>query len=310
MDSQRLQGHAAILTVNIFFGLNMPVAKSILGSDVSPELFTLLRVAAAGVFFWGLSLFLPKEPIAKKDFWMLLFCALTGIALNQGLFIFGLSRTSPLDAGVIVTLTPIFVLILAALILKDPITRLKIAGVALGMGGALMLVLSAAGRGQTGAPSGNAWGDLIIAASGVAYALYFVFGKDLALRYTPVTMLKWMMLFSTIMMLPVLWSKAFAPGAFDWVDSPSVWARVGYLIAFGTIAVYLLIPFALKRMRPTTMSMYNYVQPIVACAVAIAIGQDSATISKFVAAALVFAGVALVTSSKRAPAAPAKPRSR
>ena len=262
MNSEKLKGHILILITNILFAVNMPISKYLLPAHVPPEGLTIMRMAFACVMFWIVSLFTVKEKVPLKDLGMLFVCALCGVGINQGLFIVGLNRSSPVDASIIATAVPIFVLLLAAVILKEPITRKKSFGVFMGVSGGLLLVFS-------------------------------------SLRYSSVTMMKWMFLFTTLTLVPftfrhVLDAPAFHREVWDFTELGAIF----YVLFGATFLPYLLIPMSLKRIRPTTVSMYNYVQPIVASFIAVMIGQDTLSWQKVLSAVLVFTGVYLVTQSK------------
>lgn len=296
MNSEKLKGHILILIANILFAINMPVSKYLLPTHVSPEALTVMRMAFACVMFWTVSLFAKQERVSLGDMGLLFVCALCGVGLNQGFFIRGLNTTSPIDASIIATAVPIFVMLLAALILREPITRKKTFGVLLGVSGAVSLILqSTHGSGQTSSLGGN----LMITFSGFIYSIYLVLSKPLTLKYSSVTIMKWMFLYSTLVVLPftfshVLDTPAFNHPEFDYRELGAI-----FFVLFGaTFVPYLLIPMSLKRIRPTTVSMYNYVQPIVASFIAVLIGQDSFSIAKLLSASLVFLGVYLVTQSK------------
>ena len=296
MNSEKLKGHILILITNILFAVNMPISKYLLPAHVPPEGLTIMRMAFACVMFWIVSLFTVKEKVPLKDLGMLFVCALCGVGINQGLFIVGLNRSSPVDASIIATAVPIFVLLLAAVILKEPITRKKSFGVFMGVSGGLLLVFSST---HTADSISSLDGDVMMIVSGLMYAIYLVLSKPLSLRYSSVTMMKWMFLFSTLITLPFaiesIWNTpAFHKEVFDGQELGAI-----FFVLFGaTFVPYLLIPLALKRIRPTTVSMYNYIQPIVASFIAVFIGQDSFSVTKLVSAALVFSGVYLVTQSK------------
>jgi len=296
MNSEKLKGHILILITNILFAVNMPISKYLLPTHVPPEGLTIMRMAFACVMFWIVSLFTVKEKVPLKDLGMLFVCALCGVGINQGLFIVGLNRSSPVDASIIATAVPIFVLLLAAVILKEPITRKKSFGVFMGVSGGLLLVFSST---HTADSISSLDGDVMMIVSGLMYAIYLVLSKPLSLRYSSVTMMKWMFLFSTLITLPFaiesIWNTpAFHKEVFDGQELGAI-----FFVLFGaTFVPYLLIPLALKRIRPTTVSMYNYIQPIVASFIAVCIGQDSFSVTKLVSAALVFSGVYLVTQSK------------
>lgn len=296
MNSEKLKGHLLILMANILFAINMPVSKYLLPEHVLPEALTIMRMSFACVMFWITSLFVPYEKVSAKDLGLLFICALCGVGFNQGLFIWGLNSTSPVDASIIATAVPIFVMILAAIILKEPITKMKAFGVLMGVAGAVSLILqSTHGTSQQSSLSGN----LLISLSGFVYSIYLVLSKPLTLKYSAVTIMKWMFLFSTLSVMPFTVTHVWESPAFhrELLDFKEVGA-ISFVLFGATFVPYLLIPMSLKRIRPTTVSMYNYVQPIVASMIAVMIGQDSFQITKFFSAALVFVGVYLVTQSK------------
>ena len=296
MNSEKLKGHILILITNILFAINMPVSKYLLPTHVPPEGLTIMRMGFACVMFWLVSLFFKQEKVPFKDLGLLFICALCGVGLNQGLFIVGLNMTSPVDASIIATAVPIFVMLLAAAILKEPVTGKKAFGVLLGASGGLLLVFSSTHL-STG--NSNLDGDLMIIISGLMYAVYLVVSKPLTLKYSSVTMMKWMFLFTTLTLLPftysyVLNAPVFHEEIWDWKALSAVF----YVLFGATFVPYLLIPMSLKRIRPTTVSMYNYIQPIVASLIAVLIGQDTFSMQKCLSALLVFIGVYLVTQSK------------
>lgn len=296
--SERVKGHLLIFTANLIFGINYAVSKWLLAERLTPEFHTLARMVAACVLFWGISLFLPREKLSLKEIGVLFLCSLCGVAGNQALFIWGLSMTSPIDASVITTGTPIIVMLLAAFILREPITWMKAAGVFTGAAGAVWLVLLS---GTTGGNSVSSLaGNLCIFGSSFIYAVYFVFSKPLSVKYQAVTMMKWMFFFAVLEVLPLTVPGILRPGGMflappDW----ETFAAMAYVLVGATFLAYMLIPMAVRYIRPTTASMYNYVQPIVACVLAIIVAQDEFSWSKLLAAAIVFVGVYMVTKSRK-----------
>ncbi len=291
--SEKMKGHLFVLATNIFFGLNIPISKSLLAS-IGPFGWSFCRASFACLCFWAVSLFIPRESIVRRPDWGLLFiCALFGMVFNQVAFVTGLTLTSPIDASIIATAVPVLVMIIAAIVLKEPITPTKVTGVLVGAAGASILILS--GR-HTITGGGSIQGDLLCLASGLSYAIYLVVSKPVVQRYSAVTIMKWTFLFSTLLLLPVGFGdlKALDYKMFDL----QLWLQVAYALVLGTFIPYLLIPMGLKRLRPTTMSMYNYVQPLVASIVAVIVLQDTFTWVKLVAAILVFSGVYIVNKSK------------
>lgn len=281
-----------MLGVGVIFGLLSPVSKALLDSGlISPAGLMMTRTAGAAAAFWTASLFVRREPVALRDRLSLFFAALLGIVLNQGSFILGVSMTSPIDASVVTTTAPIFAMIIAALYLREPITGMKIAGVAIG---ALMLILSSPAAASSG--GGSVGGDLLCMFAQLSYATYFVVFKGLIGRYGPVTLMKWMFLFATLCWLP-FGAEDFVSTrwqAFGWRN----FAEVGFIVLGATFLTYLLLPVGQKNLRPTVGCMYNYLQPLVASLVAVLAGMDRFTTIKAAAVVLVFAGVYAVTRSK------------
>lgn len=283
-----------MLGVGVIFGLLSPVSKALLDSGlISPAGLMMTRTAGAAAAFWTASLFVRREPVALRDRLSLFFAALLGIVLNQGSFILGVSMTSPIDTSVVTTTAPIFAMIIAALYLREPITGMKIAGVAIGAVGALMLIFSSPAAASSG--GGSVGGDLLCIAQ-LSYATYFVVFKGLIGRYGPVTLMKWMFLFATLCWLP-FGAEDFVSTrwqAFGWRN----FAEVGFIVLGATFLTYLLLPVGQKNLRPTVGCMYNYLQPLVASLVAVLAGMDRFTTIKAAAVVLVFAGVYVVTRSK------------
>lgn len=275
----------------------MPVFKYLLTADVPPEAITIMRAIFACMMFWLVSFFMPKEKVLPKDLCLLFVCALCGVGINQWLFVIGLKNSSPVNASIIATAVPIFVLLLAALVLKEPITAKKSLGVFLGVSGGLLLVFNST---QTTSGTNSLWGDMLMLLNQLMYSVYLVLSKPLSRRYSSVIMMKWMFLFSTLALAPFcLQYMQYVPMFHRETFNVSQLYALLYLLFGATFVSFMLIPMALKQIRPTTVSMYNYVQPIIASAIAVAVGQDTFSMQKLLSAALVFVGVYLVTQSKK-----------
>lgn len=291
-----MKGHILIMLANILFGASMPVFKYLLTADVPPEAITIMRAIFACMMFWLVSFFMPKEKVLPKDLCLLFVCALCGVGINQWLFVIGLKNSSPVNASIIATAVPIFVLLLAALVLKEPITAKKSLGVFLGVSGGLLLVFNST---QTTSGTNSLWGDMLMLLNQLMYSVYLVLSKPLSRRYSSVIMMKWMFLFSTLALAPFcLQYMQYVPMFHRETFNVSQLYALLYLLFGATFVSFMLIPMALKQIRPTTVSMYNYVQPIIASAIAVAVGQDTFSMQKLLSAALVFVGVYLVTQSK------------
>ncbi|MDR0537935.1 MAG: DMT family transporter [Tannerellaceae bacterium] len=297
MTPEKWKGHGFILIANVFFAINLPVSKYLIPEHVSPEALTLLRSMFGCAMFWLVSLFVKGEAVNRKDLGILFFCALCGFALNSTLFMTGLNLTSPVDASIIATAGPIYVMLLAAVVLKEPITLKKAFGVLMGVGGAVLMILTSAQAQAHGEAGLN--GAVRIVLSNLLYSVYVVLSRPLSQRYSAVTIMKWVFLFSTVMLLPFMYKDGLATPAFH--RSAWMWKEIGalgYVLIFATFIPYMLIPMSLRRLRPTTVSMYNYIQPIIASMIAVLVGQGSFTVWKIVSTLFVFTGVYLVTQSK------------
>ena len=248
----------------------------------------------AAIVFWLASLFTKEEKVESKDMVLLFFAALFGIVFNQVFFMIGLSMTSPVDATIVATMTPILTMIIAALYLKEPVTGKKVIGIFIGASGALLLILS----GQQSPTSGtsNINGDLFCLLAQVCFATYLVVFKRLIGRYSAITLMKWMFVYAAICCVPFGYKDLIIIqfDNFSWAEI----FEIAYIILFATFLAYLLIPISQKRLRPTVVSMYAYVQPLVASTVAVLIGQDTFGWTKTTAIVLVFSGVYIVTQSK------------
>lgn len=288
-------GHLAMLSANVIWGLCAPIGKSALNfPTVTPMALTTFRMVGAAVLFWLLSCFTGREPVCKKDRMRLFFAALFAIVFNQGSFIFGLGLTSPISASIVTTTLPIVTMLVAAIWLKEPITGKKAGGILIGASGALLLIL---GRSDTlGGGSNSLLGNLFCLIAQCSFAVYLTAFKGLIVRYSSVTLLRWMFLYASICFLPFSFDYVWA---IDYASLPlPIWSDIFFVVFFATFVSYLCIPLGQKRLRPTVVSMYNYVQPVVASVSAIALGLDRFDWIKMVAVVLVFGGVYIVTRSK------------
>lgn len=299
MKNQSLKGHASMFGANVMWGLMSPIAKFVmLSGAVTPLVVTDLRIGGAMLLFWFASLFQKPEHVNHKDLALLFGASLLGITLNQGSFIFGVSLSSPADASIITTSMPLWAMLLAAWILKEPITGKKVLGIAVGACGALLLILGGhTATGQQGeGGSSPMLGDMLVLFAQLSYALYMVLYKNFLNKYSLITIMKWMFTYSFICILP--FSKNDL-AAVDWMAiQPEVAAGLAFIVLGGTFFSYMLVVVGLKKLRPTVAGMYNYVQPVVASTVAVIWGMASLNLAKGLAVVLIFGGVYLVTASR------------
>ncbi|MDD2491378.1 MAG: DMT family transporter [Bacteroidales bacterium] len=290
----KTKGVLLVLVANIFFAINMPVSRELTPDWIDPFGLSQLRITFAFIAFLILSLFIKDNTrnFSIKEHLILITAGITGTAANQLSFLTGLSMTSPVDASLIITIGPIITMLFSALIIKEPISMKKISGVLIGMSGAAIILYTAkfGNFEQTGTLKGN----LIILISGCVYAFYLVIIRPVMAKHSAIHVMKWTFFYGALIALPYTWKKlTISPGA-----TSTEWFQLGYALLMGTFVAYLLVAFSLKLLRPTTVSMFNYVQPLVASSIAIIIGQDIFNWTKPVSATLIFTGVYLVIKSK------------
>ena len=285
-----------MLGANVMWGLMSPVAKAVLvGGLVTPLVVTDLRIFGAMVLFWVASLFQKPEHVPPRDLMKLFGASLLAIVFNQGCFIFGVGLTSPVDASIITTSMPLLAMVLAAVFLREPITGKKLLGIAAGALGALLLILGSRQQGAAQA-SGSIWGDLLVLLAQLSYALYIVLFKGFVGRYSPITIMKWMFTYAFVCVLPFSYEGLSRT---DWagLEWRAVLSLV-FIVVGSTFLSYLLVIVGQKRLRPTVAGMYNYIQPLVACIVAVCWGLDRFNLTKALSVVLIFGGVWLVTASR------------
>lgn len=285
----------------MIWGCMAPISKhALLEGHLSGVALSAIRIAGGALLFVVMSYLLPRsvaprEHVLPADRWKMVLAGLLMISFNQGLYITGLSFTSPLDATIMATMTPIATMILAALFLSMPITWLKAGGVALGLSGALLLVFS---QGGTRTAPNPLLGDSMCFVAQVCASIYYVFFKDIITRYAPWTLMKWMFISAAIYYVPLTypwWSEVrFSELSAD------VWLSIAYIVVFATFFCYLLIPFAQRLLKPTVVSMYTYFQPVFSGLLSALLGIAVFGVEKVAATALIFTGVAFVTRSRGA----------
>ena len=294
-----LVGHGCAAGANIIWGLMAPIAKVVMiGGVITPLVLTDLRVMGAAVLFWLASFFAPRETVSRADLIRLFLASLFAITLNQGSYIFGVGLTTPGNASILTSSMPLWAMVLAAILLKDRITLKKLVGIMLGAVGALTLITSKTDLSSNSAIESNIWGDLLVAGAQLSFAFYVVKFKDLVTRYNLFTTMKWMFTFAGLCILPFSIPSILST---RWLElSFYEWMSAAYVVVGGTFCSYLLIVVGQRNLKPTVAAMYNYVQPIVGCLVAAAMGLDALTWTKSLAVVMIFAGVYLVTHSRSA----------
>ncbi len=298
MKNKTAVGHLSAFTAYLIFGLNIIICKDLTTSNIiSPIALFCLRSIGAGSLFWLISLFRPAEKVEKKDFPKIFLASLLGFFLTQMTFLLAISQITPMDCSIINSITPINTMIIAAIALKEPITLKKAAGVLLSFCGVIYLIVSSMSA-NSAVVQTSAMGAILIVLNSLCFSLYLGIFKPVIARYSVVTFMKWIFLFSTIMALPFA-GKEVVSINYAALPQNFVWELL-FLILCATFIAYFLIPVGQKYIRPTLVSMYSYVQPIVAIVISIYVGMDTLSFTKVLAAVTVFAGVLLVNYSKSA----------
>jgi len=289
--SESSKAHLALFAVALIYAANYSIAREAMaGGLIQPLAFIILRAGSAALLFWLFNAWIKKEPIAKEDWPRIILCSLTGVAINQTLFFMGLHLTKPINASLIMTTTPILVLIASSLLIGEKITLPKIAGILLGLTGAALLLTYGKNlefrREQM-------LGNFFIFANAMSYGTYLVLVKKLMYRYHPIAVSKWIFLIGSIMVIPLGWEQI---QEVRWSEFGHVhWAAVAYVLIFTTFLAYLLNAYALALVAPSVVSIYIYLQPFLATGIALAFRQDRLDAVKLAAGALIFAGVFLVS---------------
>lgn len=294
-DRGIVKAHLAMFGACLFWGLMSPLGKDAMVNGLDGITMVTFRVTGGAALFWLTSLFVKREHVPLKDVLMLACAALFGLVFNQCCFIIGLSLTSPINASIVTTSTPIFAMVLSALILKEPITGKKAGGVLMGCCGALILIFTSASHSSD--TVGNIRGDLLCLGAQVSFALYLSLFRNLIRRYSVFTINKWMFLWASIMILP------FSAGHVTSVVSQPIpaltWWEAGYVVVFGTYFCYIFTIIGQRKLRPTVVSAYNYVQPVASMVVSVLTGLGVLKPAHGLAVILVFTGVWLVTKSRK-----------
>tara|TARA_R110002050_G_scaffold130204_1_gene251801 strand:- start:1722 stop:2627 length:906 start_codon:yes stop_codon:yes gene_type:complete len=289
--NKRLLAIIAAIGATTIYGINHTIAKGIMPHYVQPFGFIILRVLGAAILFWLISPFGPKEKIDRKDYLRMIVCAFLGMGLNMLVFFKGLSLSTPINSAVLITTTPIIVLILSAVILKEKISSRKILGIGIGLLGALGLILygSEVRQDAPNIPMGN----FLIFLNSMFYGSYLVVVKALITKYHPFTFMKWLFSLGVLICLPFGLEEFMQ---IEWTTFPyeAYWG-IAFVILGTTFCTYLFNIFALTQLKASTLSAFVYVQPLVGIGYAIFSGQDSLTLVKIVAACFVLVGVYLAS---------------
>lgn len=286
--------HLALFTVNLIYGLNFVITKDVMPLYIQPGGFILLRVIGANLLFWGLHAFYDSTKIQREDWWRFIAGGLFGVAANQILFFKGLNLTTPINASIIMVATPVLVLLIGALAATERISTIKALGILLGASGAVLLILNRTT--PSSFATNPSLGNLFVLLNAASYAVYMVIAKPLMKKYQPLFVIKWVFLFGMGFVIPFGWQEFVS---IQWHTFPPdiVWKTI-YIVVGVTFITYLFNMFALKYLHASVVSIYIYVQPVIAALHAISLGKDQLTFMMIGSSMLIFGGVFLVSRNK------------
>ena len=296
--NEKTTGHLACFIAYAIFGINIIVCKDLTSSRlISPIALFCIRSLGAGALFWIISSFLPKEKVEKKDYAKIMAASLLGFFLTQMTFLIAIPDITPMDCSIVSSLSPIYTMFIAAYALKEPITLRKAGGVAISFLGIIYLIMNSVTN-TSGTVETSLTGILLMIANSLCFSLYLGLFKPVITKYSVITFMKWIFLFAAVFSLPLAGRELFT---FDYSQLSGLYLwELAFLIVCSTFITYFLIPLGQKRIRPTLVSMYSYIQPIIAILISIYVGMDSLSWQKVLAATMVFGGVVLVNYSRSA----------
>ena len=289
--NQRTFALIAVSIATLIYGVTYTIAKDVMPNYIKPYGFILLRVSSATLIFWTVGLFTKQQKVEKSDYKKILIASFFGITLNMLAFFKGLSLTSPISASVMMVTSPIMVLIFSSILIRKPIGKQRILGVFIGLVGALFLITL--GNSSTETSTNSAFGNFLVFLNAASYGLYLVLAKDLVKKYNPIVFIKWLYLFGLIFVIPFGYSELTAV---IWQEIPTnIYWNISFVLLFTTCITYLFNLYGLSKLKPTTVSVFIYLQPVIATIYALIVGSDSLNFVKLCATLLIFLGVYLVT---------------
>ena len=289
--NQRAFALIAVSIATLIYGVTYTIAKDVMPNYIKPYGFILLRVSSATLIFWTVGLFTKQQKIEKSDYKKILIASFFGITINMLAFFKGLSLTSPISASVMMVTSPIMVLIFSSILIRKPIGKQRVLGVFIGLVGAIFLITL--GNSSTENSTNSAFGNFLVFLNAASYGLYLVLAKDLVKKYNPIVFIKWLYLFGLIFVMPFGYSELTAV---IWQEIPAnIYWNISFVLLFTTCITYLFNLYGLSKLKPTTVSVFIYLQPVIATIYALIVGSDSLNIVKLCATLLIFLGVYLVT---------------
>ena len=282
--------HLALFLVNLIYALNYSIAKDVMPSYIGPSGFILLRVIGGSLLFFIAYFFFIKESVAKSDIIRLVFCGLFGVAINQLFFFEGLNLTTPINAAIIMTTSPVLVIIFSAIIIKERITSRKILGIFLGISGAATLILKS---GSINLENDFFVGNFLVFINATSYSIYLVLVKTLMTKYNPITVMFYVFSFGLVFVLPFGINELLNIKLESFTQA--IYWKVAFVVICTTFLAYLFNAFALKSLNPSVVSVYIYLQPVLATIIALLLKSDSLDFIKLISSLFIFSAVFLVS---------------
>jgi drug/metabolite transporter (DMT)-like permease len=289
MMTKSTKVHLSLFLVSLIYAATFSIAKEVMPYYIKPMGLITIRVWGAISLLWVTHFLFVKESIyGKKDFLMLLKCAVFGVAANMLLFFKGLAITTPINAAILMVTTPLFVAFFSFFLLNEKVTKLKVIGLCFGVFGAILLLLGP----SLSFNSSTLWGDVMVMTNAIIYAYYLIIAKPLLHKYSPLTVIKWTFFFGGLLVIPFGFTEL---KEVKWQAIPnSIWSAIIFLIIGATYITYVLNAWALRNANATLVGAYIYLQPVLATIIAVSIGKDSLTLPKVLFSLLIFIGVYLV----------------
>ena len=288
--NKRILALFAVSIATLIYGLTFTIAKDVMPIYLKPYAFILVRVIGATTIFWTIGLFIKQQKIEKEDYKKILLASFFGIGLNMLTFFKGLSITTPISASVMMVTSPIMVLIFSSILIRKRIGKQRILGVFIGLIGTILLITYGNNSSEG---TNNNFGNFLVFVNAASYGLYLVLAKDLILKYNPIVFVKWLYLFGSIFVIPFGYSEILEV---SWQEIPTnIYWNIGFVVIFTSCVTYLFNLYGLSKLKPTTVSVFIYLQPVIATIYALIVGSDSLNTVKISATILIFIGVYLVT---------------
>lgn len=290
---KNIRAHLFLFVVNLFYGAGFTVSKIVMPEFIQPLGFIFIRVFVTTTLFFLLHFFWLKEKIEKRDWWLLALCGMFGVVINQEMFFLGLSITTPINASLIMIMTPILVFVISFFMAHEKATWQKILGLVAGCSGALLIL-----AGKEFSFSGKTiLGDLFILINATSYAVYLVIVRPLMKKYHPLTVIKWVFFLGLFPVTLFGWQQF---SVIQWsAFTASIWLALAFVVICTTFLAYLLNILALREVHSSVVGAYIYLQPVLATLISVSLGKDALSAEKTIAALLIFVGVYLVSFAER-----------